>query len=60
MKKEDIAILEEVLGTYRCLLSCRKKMPGMSLESAFKHETIKYLEDEFKWLESLLERVVYE
>lgn len=38
----------KVLETYRCLISCRKKMPGMKLEDAFKHVTD--LEQEEVWL----------
>jgi hypothetical protein len=41
-----------VLETYRCLISCRKNMPGMKLEDAFKRETgaVDALEREYAWL----------
>jgi len=42
---------ERVLETYRCLLSCRKKLPGMSLESAFNTEAVRDLEEEYAWLQ---------
>lgn len=57
MEEETIPVKEEkmldsVIDTYRCLLSCRKKMPGMKLEDAFKSSTgaLASLEKEAKWL----------
>lgn len=42
---------QDVLETYRCLLSCRKNLPGMRIEDAFKTETIASLEKEYAWLQ---------
>ena len=43
---------EDVLETYRCLLSCRKTMPGMPLEDALPIEngSVASLEKEYAWL----------
>jgi hypothetical protein len=43
-----------VLETYRCLISCCKKMPGMRLEDAFSENAVKALEREYKWLQEHL------
>jgi hypothetical protein len=50
-------MIKDVLETYRCLLSCRKKMPGMRLEDAFPPESIKSLEAEAKWVEALQKKI---
>lgn len=46
-------MFDKILETYRCLLSCRKKMPGMSLEDAFNSEAVEDLEREYKWMQSI-------
>jgi hypothetical protein len=43
-------MLEKVLDTYKCLLSCCKKMPGMRLEDAFSAEAIREIELEYEWI----------
>lgn len=43
-------MLDKVIDTYRCLLSCHKKMPGMKLEDAFNEEAMEQIEKEYKWL----------
>jgi len=44
---------KDVLETYRCLISCREKMPGMRLEDAFKSENgaVSALKKEYEWLQ---------
>jgi hypothetical protein len=44
---------EGVLSTYRCLLSCRKKMPGMCLEDAFNKSAVDDIEREYVQLSEL-------
>jgi hypothetical protein len=43
-------MLNKVIETYRCLLSYRKRMPGMSLEDAFSSSAVEDLEKEYEWL----------
>jgi len=45
----DSRMVQQLLETYRCLISCRKNMPGMRLEDAF--EDIGCIEQEYKWLQ---------
>jgi hypothetical protein len=44
---------QDVLETYRCLISCREKWPGMSLEEVFKPEfdSVDALKREYAWLQ---------
>jgi hypothetical protein len=44
-------MLNGVLETYQCILSCRKKMPGMKLEDAFNSAAVEDLEREYAWLQ---------
>lgn len=55
MEKNE-EILDSVLETYRCILSCRKKMPGMRLEEAFDDAAMADIEWEYEWLLSLQEK----
>jgi len=50
-EKEE-KMMDSVIDTYKCLLSCREKMPGMKLEDAFKSESgaLDSLKKEYKWL----------
>jgi hypothetical protein len=48
-------MMDEVLETYRCLLSCRNTMPGMRLEEAFSTDAVKSIEKEYEWLKQLSE-----
>lgn len=43
-------LMKDVINTYECLLSCRKKMPGMKLEDAFTPEAVNQLEIELLFL----------
>lgn len=43
-------MLNDVIATYRSLLSCRKSLPGMRLEDALSDDAVKSLEKELKWL----------
>jgi hypothetical protein len=45
-----------ILDTYKCLISCRKKMPGMKLEDAFKTESgaVTALDKEYSWLQQFV------
>jgi hypothetical protein len=47
-------MLKDILDTYRCLISCRKNMPGMRLEDAFKsgNGSVQALEREYAWLQN--------
>jgi hypothetical protein len=49
--EKNFEMLANVLETYRCLLSCRKKMPGMKHEDAFNSEAVRDLEQEYAWLQ---------
>ena len=49
-------MLNKVLETYQCLISCRKNMPRMKLEDAFKDNAVKDLEAEFEWLKQEAEK----
>lgn len=42
---------KDVLETYRCLISCREKMPGMPLEDAFTSGAVDAIKDEYAWLQ---------
>jgi hypothetical protein len=46
-------MIDDVIETYRCLLSCCKKMPGMRLEDAFSDKAIRSIEKEFAWLQNI-------
>lgn len=48
-------MFEKILETYRYLISCRKKMPGMKLEEIFNEEAVKDFEREYKWLKDYVE-----
>ena len=54
LTEKDKEKLKEVIDTYKCLLSCRKKLPGMSLDSAFSNRAVTELEKEQEWLKGLL------
>ena len=43
--------MEDVLVTYRCLISCREEMPGMRLEDAFDSQALEDIRAEYYWLE---------
>lgn len=43
-------MIDKIIETYRCLISCCKKMPRMKLEDAFSSEALESLEKEHKWL----------
>lgn len=45
-------MLKDIVETYRCLLSCRTKMPGMKLEDAFNSDAVRSLEKEYEWLKT--------
>jgi len=46
-------MIDDIIETYRCLISCRKKMPGMSLEDAFSRAALEEIEKEFEYLINL-------
>lgn len=48
--EDNANMFGNVLETYRCLLSCRKKMPGMRLEEALNDAAIAGIESEYEWL----------
>ena len=48
--------LEAVLDTYKCLLSCRQKLPGMKMEDAFSLGAVEAMKKEQAWLLTLQER----
>ena len=52
----DKEMLDHILETYRCILSCRKKMPGMKLEDALNSEAVNDMELEYTWLLSLSQK----
>jgi len=47
---EDRITADNIIETYRCLISCRTSMPGMPLEDAFSHEAVKSIKKEYAWL----------
>ena len=48
--ENNAKMFDSVLETYRCILSCRKKMPGMRLEEAFNDAAVADIELEYEWL----------
>jgi hypothetical protein len=54
--EKDKEYLLKIFDTYKCLLSCRKKMPGWKLEDAFSPEAVRDIEDEFQWFQEYLKR----
>lgn len=51
----NMSMMKNVIETYKCLISCREKMPGMKLEDAFKSSSgaLQAIKDEHEWLKSL-------
>lgn len=47
-------MIDQILETYRCLISCRKNLPGARLEDVFKRETgaVASIEAEYNWLKA--------
>ena len=45
--------LDDIIQTYRCLISCRDTMPGMALEEAFSYDAMVSVKDELVWLKEL-------
>ena len=45
--------IDSVLETYRCILSCRRNIPGMRLEDAFSSDAVRSIEREFEWLKAI-------
>jgi len=43
-------MLNKVIDTYECLISCREKLPGTQLEDVFTPETIDDLKNELEFL----------
>ena len=43
-------MIDDIIETYRCLISCREKMPGMKLEDAFSAKAIADIKKEYGWL----------
>lgn len=56
MTSDGMENLGAVLDTYKCLLSCRQKMPGMKLEDAFSPSAVEAMKKEQEWLLDLQER----
>ena len=52
-EKMKIVSLEDVLETYRCLISCYKMTPGMRLEEAFDSGAMTSIKKEYDWLRQL-------
>jgi hypothetical protein len=48
---QDMGMLDNVLETYKCILSCRKRMPGMRLEDALSSAAVTDMELEYAWLQ---------
>jgi hypothetical protein len=48
---QDMGMLDNVLDTYKCILSCRKRMPGMRLEDALSSAAVTDMELEYAWLQ---------
>jgi len=46
-------MIKDVIETYKSLLSCRRSLPGMSLEEAFSNNAVKSIEKELEWLKTL-------
>lgn len=49
MSKDNLK--ESVLETYKCLISCCEKTPGMALEDAFSSEALDSIKREYKFLQ---------
>lgn len=57
MKAEELHVpepekgkLDSVIETFKCLISCCEKMPGMKLEDAFNSEAFANMKEEYRWL----------
>lgn len=42
--------IRAVIDTYKCLISCCEKRPGMKLEDAFSSNALKSIKFEYEWL----------
>jgi hypothetical protein len=51
MSDYDQNMWQEVLDTYKCILSCRKNMPGMRLEDALNSSAFNSMKSEYTWLQ---------
>ena len=51
MKKE--ITIDDIIDTYKCLISCRESFPGMNLEEAFSYDAIQSIKKEYEWLQKL-------
>ncbi|MCK9576590.1 MAG: hypothetical protein M0R51_11760 [Clostridia bacterium] len=51
MEKE--ITINNVIDTYKCLISCLESFPGMSLEEAFSYDAIQSIKKEYEWLQKL-------
>ena len=49
-------MLDKIIETYRCLISCREKMPGMRLEDAFSDTALEQIKEEHEWLKRLSDK----
>lgn len=45
--------LDDIIHTYRCLISCRDTLPGMALEEAFSYDAMLSVKAELAWLKEL-------
>lgn len=45
-------MIKNILETYKSLISCRKKMPGMKLEDAFSTKALESIKEEYEWLKN--------
>jgi len=45
--------IDNIIDTYKCLISCCTSLPGMSLEEAFSNDAIKSIKEEYEWLNNL-------
>lgn len=41
---------DDIVETYRCILSCRLNLPGMRLEDALNESAVRGMQRELDWL----------
>lgn len=45
--------LNDIIDTYKCLISCRDTLPGMPIEEAFSYDAMVSVKAELVWLKEL-------
>jgi len=43
-------MIDDIIETYKCIISCRRNLPGISMEQALCEEAINNVEKEYQWI----------